>query len=132
VVNSIARLDAAFSALADRTRRTILVTLSAGDATISALARQFPTSLPAVSKHVRVLERAGLLRMRKEGRVHRCSIDGRPMREASAWLDDVGRMREGRRDAPAAQPRRESAAPSNESAHAATRPPRRRKQRRRS
>jgi DNA-binding transcriptional ArsR family regulator len=124
MVNKIARLDAAFSALADGTRRAILVTLSAGDATISALARLFPMSLPAVSKHVRVLEGAGLLRTRKEGRVHRCSLEGAPMRAVAAWLDDVGRIRERRPDA-SAVPSRRQAARANEPAPAARRFPRR-------
>jgi DNA-binding transcriptional ArsR family regulator len=132
MVNKRARLDAAFSALADGTRRAILVTLSAGDATISALARLFPMSLPAVSKHVRVLERAGLLRMRKEGRAHRCWLEGGPMCEASAWLDDVGQIRELRPDASTEHPRRRNAAPGNASVLAATRPSRRRRPRRKS
>src|SRR5688572_22103159 len=81
-----ARLDAVFAALADPTRRAMLVRLARGDASIGELAAPFDMSLPGASKHVRVLERAGLVRRTVAGRVHRCAIDGRPLRDAADWL----------------------------------------------
>jgi DNA-binding transcriptional ArsR family regulator len=80
-------LDATFSALADPTRRAILARLAAGDRTISELASRFAMSLPAVSKHVRVLERAGLARVKQEGRVRRTTLVAAPMRQAAAWIE---------------------------------------------
>jgi DNA-binding transcriptional ArsR family regulator len=80
------RLDSTFAALADPTRRTILALLAERERTISELAGRFTMSLPAVSKHVRVLERAGLARVRREGRVRRCVLRPAPMREAAAWI----------------------------------------------
>jgi len=99
MVNSSGALDAAFSALADGTRRAILARLSLGEATISELARPFPVSLPAISKHVRVLQDAGLVRTRKEGRAHWCTLEPEPMREASAWLEEYRAFWEMRLDA---------------------------------
>lgn len=96
---SAAPLDSAFSALADGTRRAILARLALGEATISEIARPFSVSLPAISKHVRVLEQAGLVRTRKEGRVHRCALEPAPMRAASAWLDEYRVFWERRLDA---------------------------------
>jgi DNA-binding transcriptional ArsR family regulator len=80
-------LDATFAALADPTRRAILARLTGGDRTISDLASRFDMSLPAVSKHVRVLERAGLARVRQEGRVRRTTLVAAPMRQAAAWIE---------------------------------------------
>jgi DNA-binding transcriptional ArsR family regulator len=80
------RLDAVFGALADPTRRALLVTLARSPASIGELAEPFDMSLPAVSKHIRVLERAGLVRRAVEGRVHHCSFDPRPLREADRWI----------------------------------------------
>ncbi len=79
-------LDATFSALADPTRRAILSRLARGEATVTELARPFRVSLPAISKHLRVLERAGLLRRQRDGRIHRCRIDAKKMKEASEWI----------------------------------------------
>jgi DNA-binding transcriptional ArsR family regulator len=79
-------LNQTFAALADPTRRTILGMLAERDRTIGELAGRFTMSLPAVSKHVRVLERAGLARIRREGRVRRCALEPEPMREAGAWI----------------------------------------------
>lgn len=75
-----------FSALSDPTRRAILERLAQGDATVTELAEPFSVSLPAISKQLRVLERAGLLVQEKEGRVRRCRLEARPMREAARWL----------------------------------------------
>jgi DNA-binding transcriptional ArsR family regulator len=80
------RLDRIFGALSDRTRRALLARLSRQPAKISDLAEPFDMSLPAVSKHVRVLERAGLVRRTIDGRVHRCSLDASPLEEADEWL----------------------------------------------
>jgi DNA-binding transcriptional ArsR family regulator len=87
VKSSSAQLDAVFSALSDPTRRAIIVRLADGEASVSELAAPFDVSLPAVTKHLRVLEGAGLLAHRKEGRVRRCRLVGEPMREAVDWLE---------------------------------------------
>jgi DNA-binding transcriptional ArsR family regulator len=81
------RLDAVFSALADPTRRRILARLARGTATVGELAEPFAMSLPAVSKHLGVLERAGLLRREVDGRIHRCSLDGKPLDAAAAFIE---------------------------------------------
>ena len=83
-------LDATFGALADPTRRSILERLIGGESSVTSLAEPFDMSLPAVSKHLRVLEKAGLLTQEKDGRVRRCRMDAGPMKEASDW---VGRYR---------------------------------------
>jgi len=82
-----AELDRVFAALADPTRRSILEALSRRPATITELARPFPVSLNAVSKHVKVLERAGLVRRNVVGREHHCRMDARAFRRATAWLE---------------------------------------------
>jgi DNA-binding transcriptional ArsR family regulator len=79
-------LDAVFSALADPTRRAIVVRLAAGEASVSELARPFDVSLPAVTKHLAVLERAGLIEHDKRGRVRHCRLVAAPMRLADEWL----------------------------------------------
>jgi DNA-binding transcriptional ArsR family regulator len=81
-----ARLDAVFSALSDPTRRRILARLARGPASITELAEPFDMTLPAVSKHLRVLERAGLMRRRREGWYHRCNIEARPLEDAASFL----------------------------------------------
>jgi DNA-binding transcriptional ArsR family regulator len=81
------RLDDLFGALADRTRRGLVARLARSPATISELAAPFDMSFPAVSKHIRVLERAGLVVRKIEGRVHTCALDGENLRDAAAWLD---------------------------------------------
>lgn len=80
-------LDATFSALSDSTRRRILKRLAAGETAVSDLAGPFKMSLPAVIKHLRVLEKCGLVRTTKEGRVRRVQIQAGPMRKAVAWLE---------------------------------------------
>jgi DNA-binding transcriptional ArsR family regulator len=83
-------LDSTFAALADPTRRAILSRLAGGEASVTSLAAPFRMSLPAVSKHLRVLERAGLVARSREGRVHRLRLEAAPLREAEAW---IGRYR---------------------------------------
>ncbi|QIF03486.1 metalloregulator ArsR/SmtB family transcription factor [Roseimicrobium sp. ORNL1] len=80
-------LDKTFGALADPTRRRILAQLSEGEICVTDLARPHAMSLAAVSKHVIVLEKAGLVKRRKDGRVHSLALDAKPMEEAQAWLD---------------------------------------------
>lgn len=92
-------LDSVFSALADPTRRSILRALARHPATINEIAEPFPVSLNAVSKHVMVLERAGLVRREIRGREHHCSIEPRPLREANAWLEAYRQFWEQRLDA---------------------------------
>jgi DNA-binding transcriptional ArsR family regulator len=81
------RLDAVFSALADPTRRRMLVRLSRGEASITELAEPFDMTLPAVSKHLRVLERAKLVRRERDGWYHRCHLEARPLSEAASFLE---------------------------------------------
>jgi DNA-binding transcriptional ArsR family regulator len=86
VVKSSEHLDATFSALADPTRRAILATLSSGQASVSDLARPYSISLPAVMKHLRVLENAGLVSQEKTGRIRHCRLAVQPLKQASEWL----------------------------------------------
>lgn len=79
-------LDAVFAALAHPIRRAILEQLSGGDATVSELAEPHKVSLPAISRHLRVLEDAGLITVEPEGRVRRCQIDAAPLSAAFGWL----------------------------------------------
>ena len=86
VTNSQA-LDRTIGALADSTRRAILRQLARGEATVGELAEPFHMSRPAISKHLRVLERAGLVQRERDGRVSRCALDGSSLRDAAAWLN---------------------------------------------
>jgi DNA-binding transcriptional ArsR family regulator len=79
-------LDRTFGALADPTRRRILEHLAGGDRCVTDLAKPHRMSLPAVSKHLRVLENAGLVRRQRDGRVHRLKLETKPMQEALAWI----------------------------------------------
>jgi DNA-binding transcriptional ArsR family regulator len=81
-----ARLDAVFSALGDTTRRRILARLAEGPLTITELAAPFEMTLPAVSKHLRVLERAGLMRRERDGWYHHCHLKTEPLEGAVAFL----------------------------------------------
>jgi len=96
------RLDATFGALSDGTRRGILARLTRGEASVSELAQPFEMSLPAVSKHLRVLENARLIVCRKEGRVHRCRLAAQPMKHAAQWIGQYRQFWESRFDALAA------------------------------
>jgi DNA-binding transcriptional ArsR family regulator len=85
-------LDETFAALADPTRREILVTLAEGDRSVSDLAAPFKISLPAISKHLSVLERAGLITREREGRVRRCHLEREPLSDALQWIAEYGRF----------------------------------------
>jgi len=85
-------LDTTFAALADPTRRAILARLVERDFAVGELAQPFDMSLPAVSKHLRVLERAGLVRRDKVSRIVRCRLQAKPMQEAARWLDTYQRF----------------------------------------
>ena len=91
-------LDRTFGALADPTRRLILAQLAKGEACVTNLARPHAMSLAAVSKHLIVLERAGLVKRRREGRVHSLALEAKPMQEAQAWLDRYRKFWEGNLD----------------------------------
>jgi DNA-binding transcriptional ArsR family regulator len=91
-------LDRTFGALADPTRRRILAQLAKGEACVTRLARPHAMSLAAVSKHLIVLERAGLVRRRRDGRVHALALEAKPMQEAQAWLDRYRRFWAGNLD----------------------------------
>jgi DNA-binding transcriptional ArsR family regulator len=81
------RLDTTFLALADPTRRAILARLARGDASVTELAQPFDMSQPAVSKHLKVLERAGLISVSHDAQRRPRRLEGRPLAEASAWLE---------------------------------------------
>ena len=80
------RLDAVFRALSDPTRRGILEQLAAGETNVSTLAAPYDISQPAISKHLRVLERAGLIRRSVQGREHHIRVDPRPVEQAQGWI----------------------------------------------
>jgi DNA-binding transcriptional ArsR family regulator len=86
VDNTERRLDRIFAAVADPTRRAILARLQKGPVTIGDIARPFPVSLNAISKHVKVLEDAGLVRRRVVGRRHYCAVEPKALEDAAAWL----------------------------------------------
>src|SRR5262250_3262390 len=86
------RLDATFAALADPTRRAILARLAAGDASVMELAEPFAMSQPAISKHIKVLERAGLVSRGAEAHRRPCRIVAKPLAEATAWLEGYRRF----------------------------------------
>jgi DNA-binding transcriptional ArsR family regulator len=91
-------LDHLFGALADPTRRVIVDRLTRGDATVGELAEPFDMSRPAISKHLKVLERAGLVHREIEGRVTRCSLEPEALRQASDWVSHYRRFWEGQLD----------------------------------
>jgi len=80
------QLDFVFSALSDPTRRAIVAQLAHGETPIMELASPFQMSLPAVSKHIRVLEKAGLVLRRKDGRINYCRLNAKPLQDAAKWL----------------------------------------------
>jgi len=80
-------LSTTYAALADPTRRAILTRLAIGEATVGDLAEPFPMSLPAVSKHLKVLERAGLITRRRKAQWRPCRLEARPLKDAAQWLE---------------------------------------------
>ena len=102
------RLDRVFGALADETRRAILKRLIEGDATVGELAQPFRVSRPAISKHLRVLERAGLVRRKRIGRVNRCRFEAAPLQDAAVWIERSRAFWTGQLDALAAYAERSS------------------------
>jgi DNA-binding transcriptional ArsR family regulator len=91
-------LNRTFAALADPTRRRILAHLAQGDKCVTHLAKPHAMSLPAISKHLRVLEKAGLLRRNRYGRVHEMRIDAKPLRQAAQWVDEYRKFWQGSLD----------------------------------
>ncbi|WP_437566569.1 ArsR/SmtB family transcription factor [Sorangium sp. So ce542] len=89
------RLDATFAALADPTRRAILARLASGEASVTELAKPFAMSQPAISKHLKVLERAGLISRGRDAQRRPCRIEVKPLADASGWLDNYRRFWEG-------------------------------------
>jgi DNA-binding transcriptional ArsR family regulator len=92
-------LDAIFAALSDPIRRRILERLARGEASVGDLAAPFQVTAPAISRHLRVLERAGLLDRHKKGRIHRCRLRPRPMNDAVAWIEQCRQFWEQQFDA---------------------------------
>lgn len=99
VESSALELDAVFHALSDRTRRAMLARLGDGESSISALAKPFDMSFAGASKHIRVLEQAGLVRRRVEGRTHYCRLDASRLAEADRWLRGYEKFWTGKLDA---------------------------------
>ena len=89
------QLDATFAALADPTRRAILSRLAQGDASVNELAEPFAMSQPAISKHLKVLEGAGLISRGKDGQRRPCRIEGAPLAEANGWIERYRAIWEG-------------------------------------
>ncbi len=88
-------LDSTFAALADPTRRAILARLAAGEANVSELAKPFDMSQPAISKHLKVLERAGLISRSREAQSRPCRLEAQRLKEATAWMERYRRFWEG-------------------------------------
>ena len=89
-------LSGVFSALADPTRRAILARLAQGEITVGELAAPFEMSLPGISKHLSVLETAGLIEREKQGRLRRCHLKAAPMKEAADWISHYSEFWEAR------------------------------------
>ncbi len=92
------RLSVTFSALSDPTRRAILARLALGETSVSKLAEPFAMSLPAVSKHLKVLERAGLITRGRDAQMRPCKIEATALKAADDWLEDYRRLWEQRLD----------------------------------
>src|SRR5208282_4245391 len=96
--SSSARLDATFAALADPTRRAILARLASGESSVTELARPFAMSLPAVSKHLKVLERAGLIARGRDAQQRPCRLEAVPLKEVAEWVERYRRFWDERLD----------------------------------
>ena len=92
------QLSTTFAALADPTRRAILARLSSGDCSVTELAEPFDMSMPAVSKHLRVLERAGLITRGRQAQWRPCRIEGGPLRDVAEWAEQYRHLWEQRLD----------------------------------
>jgi DNA-binding transcriptional ArsR family regulator len=95
---SAPHLDATFHALADPTRRAILERLSAGEATVNELAAPFEMTLPAISKHLKVLEKAGLISRGRQAQWRPCRLEVQPLREATDWMEQYRKLWDERLD----------------------------------
>ncbi len=94
-MNPSQRLDATFAALADPTRRAILARLASGEASVTELAEPFAMSQPAISKHLKVLERAGLISRGRDAQRRPRRLDAKPLAEVTGWLEDYRQFWEG-------------------------------------
>ena len=92
------RLSSTFAALADPTRRAILARLASGEATVTQLAEPFAMSLPAVTKHLKVLENAGLISRGREAQFRPCKLEPAPLRDATEWIETYRRLWEEKLD----------------------------------
>ncbi|MGB8798406.1 MAG: metalloregulator ArsR/SmtB family transcription factor [Candidatus Aquilonibacter sp.] len=92
MVNNSSKLDAVFAALSDPTRRRIVERLAQRRLTVGQIASEFSMSQPAVSKHLKVLERSGLLNREIDGRVHHCELKPKAMQAASTWIEEQRRF----------------------------------------
>src|SRR5262245_57238254 len=92
------RLDETFAALANSTRRALLARLARGAATVNELAEPFAMTLPAISKHIKVLERAGLVIRAQQAQFRPCALDAAPLQEVSTWADQYRPVWEARFD----------------------------------
>jgi DNA-binding transcriptional ArsR family regulator len=86
------QLNSTFAALADPTRRAILARLAHGETSVTELAKPFEMSMPAVSKHLKVLERAGLISRGRDAQLRPCRLDAGPLKEASSWIEEYRRF----------------------------------------
>jgi DNA-binding transcriptional ArsR family regulator len=91
-VQTIDHLSGTFAALADPTRRAILARLARGEASVGEVAKPFDMSMPAISKHLKVLERAGLVARGRDGQLRPCRLEAGPLKDASDWLDAYRRF----------------------------------------
>src|SRR5690348_5858739 len=92
------RLSATFAALADPTRRAIVARLASGERTVTELAAPFRMTMPAISKHLRVLESAGLISRRREAQARPCRLEAEPLKEVAEWAERYREIWEGRLD----------------------------------
>ena len=89
---SLDHLSSTFAALADPTRRAILARLASGEASVTALAEPFDMSMPAISKHLKVLERAGLIARSRDAQYRPCHLEPTPLKEVAEWVDEYRRF----------------------------------------
>lgn len=89
---SARQLDATFAALADPTRRAMLARLAKGERSVTELAKPFDMSLPAISKHLKVLERAGLVTRSRAAQSRPCRLNAKPLRDAASWVEQYAKL----------------------------------------